>query len=150
MSPLPNSRVVGPDWQSHHEPVVRGAMLSTIRYLRPDLTGTRALGDVRTEFAEPEELYEGVARVQAHDIGGRVEVRNTADMIQTKGAYRVSLPKSVEFDPLVRDLVLIIADPENPTLVGRTLAVVDFGRSTLSWEWYLGCDMHVPTVRGSL
>jgi hypothetical protein len=145
--PLPNTVVIGPTWQSHHESVALGQMTATITIYAPDQYGTRAPGADRTSFAEPTAVYTGPGRVQAHDIGGRVEVRNAADALTTKGAYQITIPK-IEAELKVNYVIEVDADPDNPQLVGLSFLLVDFGRSSLSWQLDMGADLIEPTSRG--
>lgn len=145
--PLSNTKVIGPDWQSHHEAVAAGQLTATLSIYAPDQYGTRVPGSDRTSFAEPTLIYTGPGRVQAHDIGGRVEVRNAADALTTKGAYQVTIPK-IDADLKVNYVITVDADPDNPQLVGISFLLVDFGRSSLSWQLDVGADLIEPTSRG--
>lgn len=145
--PLPNTKVIGPDWQTHHEPVALGQLTATISIYVPDQVGARPVGADRTGYGAPTLIYTGPGRVQAHDIGGRVEVRNAADALTTKGAYQITLPK-IETELKVNYLIVVDADADNPQLVGLTFILVDFGRSSLSWQLDLGVDLVEPSSRG--
>lgn len=145
--PLPNTHVIGPLWQSHHEHVAAGQMTAMISIYAPDQQGVRGVGADRTDYAEPTLVYSGPGRVQAHDIGGRVEVRQSADALTTKGAYQISIMK-ITAEIKVNYLVVVDSDDDNPQLVGLNFMITDFGRSSLSWQLDFGADLLEPSSRG--
>lgn len=143
--PLPNTRVIPVGWEAWHEPVAIGSLTGEIQVFRPDFVGVRDAGTGRTDFAEPELIYEGPARVQKRDIG-EANIRLAADKVVSISPYLVVVGKACPM-VLVRDRILIITDPGDPDAVGVVLDVADVARGTLTFERDISCNLYVPMAR---
>jgi hypothetical protein len=141
--PLPNSPLIHPRFESHHRPVVEGSMTVRVRLSRPAEGGVRDKASGVTTFAADRALWEGHASLRAN-LGGGPSVQ--ADRVVALGGYLLRVPADVPVLQ-VRDVVDVLGDVSDPSLVGVRLRVVDVPRSGLSWQRIAGCDIEQPINR---
>lgn len=143
--PLPNTRMIHPRWQGHHAPVVVGGMEARVRLSRPAGLGTRNPATGKTPEVGPRIYYEGPARVQ--NRGGVSPAASDAAREVATGNYLVAVPIEVGAEPLLGDLVDVLASPD-PLQVGLRLYVVDVPTATQVLQRNLGADLHKPATNG--
>lgn len=150
---LPNMRIIDPRFQVVHQTMIRGTMRSTIRVIRlADQQGTRDPAAGRTTFATPYIVHDGPGRIQARGGGATARgpggaAESVAGRVVAVGSYLVAIPSDTE-SPVVGDTVKIIQCPDDRSLEGRTLSVVDVPHSDIAWQRNLGCDLIESTPRG--
>lgn len=148
--PLPNTRVIHPDWSRHHRPVAEGAMTGECVITEAASTGTVAEFDETLGVSAPPTptvVYRGICRVQRAIA---TESHPTiADREVTLRDYYVMLPVAapgatqVEVNHIVEFTVMA----DDPTLVGRTMRVRGDRRGSLLWQRDLVCEDITPTSR---
>lgn len=141
--PLPNSPLIHPKFEAHHRPAVEGSMTVLVRLSRPVEGGTRDKAAGVTTFAADQPIWEGHASLRAN-LGDGPQVQ--ADRVVALGAYLLRVPAGT---PVlrVRDVVDVLGDVSDNSLVGARLRVVDVPRSGLSWQRIAGCDVEQPINR---
>lgn len=122
--PLPSTRVIHPDWSSHHAPAAAGAMtgLCVVRdrggppVFDPDTGASTA--------AEGPVLWSGRCRVQASDQQPTIGDQGGQEV--TTGDYLVQLDETHGLVPVIPEgaTVTVTASRNDPHLVGRPLVVV--------------------------
>jgi hypothetical protein len=148
--PLPNTRVIHPDWSNRNRPVAEGAMTGECIITEAASTGTVAEFDEVlgvSAVATATVVYRGICRVQraiateSHPTVADREVtlRDYYVMLPVAGpgATQVAVNHIVEFSSM----------PDDPTLVGRTMRVRGDRRGSLLWQRDLVCEDITPTGR---
>ncbi|GGM27133.1 hypothetical protein GCM10011608_09900 [Micromonospora sonchi] len=141
--PLPNSRLIHPRFEEHHRPTVEASMTVEVRLSRPAVGGVRDKTTGVTSFDGETPLWQGQAALRAND-GGSPTVQ--ADRVVALGGYLLRLPADAPA-PQVRDVVDVLGEVSDPSLVGARLRVVDVPRNGLSWQRTVGCDIEQPINR---
>lgn len=148
--PLPNTRVIHPDWSNRNRPVAEGTMTGTCTITRAASTSTVPAFDEVLGVSippTPTAVYGGICRVQRAVAS---EAHPTvADREVTQRDYYVMLPvaqaDAVEIQ--VNDIVTFNTMPDDPTLVGRVMRVRDVRAGSLLWQRDLVCEDTTPTTR---
>jgi hypothetical protein len=153
--PLPNSRVVHPQFEAHHRPVSANAMPAECTITRPSSPSPAGWNDAtgRNVYPAPTTVYpttgHGVCRVNRGGPGGQGSAApvTVADRAVTVAQYTVVIPADAAALVQVHDIVTITRCPGDPDLVGRKLWVTDSARGSLTWERVLNCELQPPTTR---
>lgn len=127
--PLPNTRVIHPDWSEHHRPTATGTMTATCTITRGGGEGTTDPDGTWTPGA-PTTVYTGACRMQALTTNERIEV--AGDTQTTVRRYLLA----VEYDTdqvEIGDTVTITAAVDVDA-VGMTLRVVDVRYGSEQWQ----------------
>ena len=139
--PLPNTKVIHPDWSAHHYAVADGQMTAEGTITRP---GTPVFDELlgRNVLPAPGLIYDGPMRVQRVQPSAAAAARMVADREVVIREYQVGLPLSVNgvaTKPVqVNDVV---------TVIGLVLRVRDIRDGSLLWQRDLSCEDIAPTTR---
>ncbi len=142
MSPLPNTRVIGPRWSEHHRPVADATMTGECTIRRPG--SSTPTGDLDSESGEYPAAtphtphYDGPCRVQVLITDTRVEA--AGDQVTVAG-YLVVVSQTAT-GVAAGDVVTVTAPGTNgsPALDDVELRVTGVARGTLTWEQDLTCS----------
>lgn len=143
--PLPNTRIIHPRWQDHHQPVILGTMTAWVRLSHPGGLGVRDPVTGRTPEMPPTPYYEGPGRVQAR--GGTSPADTPSDRELATGAYLVAVPYDIDGVPERFDLVDVLAG-DDPLMIGQRLYVVDIPTASVILQRSFGCDLNRPNRGG--
>lgn len=142
--PLPNTRVIHPDWAARHRPTATGTMTATIAWRHPDQTQTGFDDETgRPTFGPSDAYFEGPARVQAMSTNAQQTLVAEQDI--TQQAYLVSVEWDAATDVgtgfRADDIgdVVAVDDNGNPTLVGKALTVRSVIEGSLAFQRDLIC-----------
>lgn len=131
--PLPGSRVIHPQWEALHRPVLATTRTAQITFRR--FSGPPVYNEETGDTTRPTtDVYVGMFRIQEHQISAH-ETDAAAQQITTH-AYQVS--GAVEVDLQIND-VGTVDTCDDPTLVGRDLLVTDIQRGSLLFERTITC-----------
>lgn len=144
--PLPNTRVIHPDFQAHHRAVTDGAMAATCVITRPSSPGTPVFdeGTATSTHSTPATVYNGPCRITARPVAPAGEV--VADRTVDLGDYIVGIPADAAAVQ-VNDQVTVQVNGDDPTLVGLRLTVNGVRHGSIAWQRDLTCDLSQPTTR---
>lgn len=132
--PLPNTRVIHPDWSEHHRPTAEGTMTATCEITRRATGGTTDASGTYTPAA-PTTIHTGPCRVQALTTQRQVVV--IGETQETRHRYLVTIRYAADIH--IGDLVRITASVDGG-LVGRQLRVTDTTYGSEQWERDLNCE----------
>ena len=140
VSPLPGHHVIPPSWSEHHRPTAESSMTSTcVIRQRPPATGWNPQ-DGTTGGEDGPVVYDGPCRVQAQATQAREAEAAGQDVSAV--LYLVALPAdaaTIHAGRSAGDIVEVTANPDDPNLVGRRLAVIDVGHGSVLWQRNLTC-----------
>ena len=140
--PLSGTSVIPAGWSAHHAPIPRAVANARIRAERP--VGSRWDEATQSQLTTWEVLYEGLARIQQHNVSGP---QDTAGDIDQRRRYLVAA--GLECPALAKDTpILVVECAEDLDLQGRTLHVEDAMHGSYRWERDLLCvlDLDRPGV----
>ncbi|OLT24414.1 hypothetical protein BJF79_13815 [Actinomadura sp. CNU-125] len=130
LMPLPNTRVIHPNWSAHHRPTATGAMTATCRITRTDGDGTVGADGTWTPPAATT-VYTGPCMVIAPSFERNPRV--SAEQTQmTRRDYMVSVPWDVP-EIHIGD-VITVTSAVDPRLAGRTFAVTGLEYESEQWQ----------------
>lgn len=144
--PLPNTRMIHPQWQARNARVALGGMQTRIRLSRPQRLGVRDPVSGKTALQPEWIYYEGPARLQSRGAAapGGAE---TGAMV-TRGNYLLVVPLDIgDGVPRLDDVADVLSSPD-PLHLGLRLYVVDVPTATQILQRNLGADLYQPTERG--
>lgn len=132
--PFDTTRVIHPDWSSHHRAAAEQTMTARVRIDRPDDSGDDWTPDGITTPPAGDPLWTGPARVQA--LASQMHEAVTAGQEVTTRDYLIALPADV---PAIAvgdhgDLVTVTDCPDDPQLVDRVMRFVDIQHGSVLWQ----------------
>lgn len=133
MSPLPNTRVIHPDWSGHHQPTAEATMTGTCS-IYDGASGPEPWPPVEGWTPDGTPLAVGLpCRVQA------LNATNTgvqAEQVQGVRQYLVTVPlhQAPEITPTDQGPVVIVHTGDDPMASGLRLRIVDEQHGTLAFE----------------
>lgn len=135
LMPLPGSRVIHSQWETHHQPVVEGTFTARIRLrhaTEDSETPNPATGVPTVVKATP--YYDGPCRIQQLH---QPQSGETAGQVESTHDYLVQVPKAVT-GARVLDVGEVYQSGD-ASLNGRDLEVSDVTRGSLTWSTDLVC-----------
>lgn len=126
--PRPNSRVIHPDWEARHRPVLATTRTATVTFRR--FSGPPVHDPETGSTGRPKAIvYTGEFRIQEDQVTASV----TDAAAQQITTHRYQLSGEVEVALEIGDVGTVTAT-NDPTLVGRELRVTDIERGSLLFE----------------
>ena len=149
--PLPNTRVIGNTWSTHHRSTAVGQLTATGRIDRPASGGAATFDEStgRTTPADPTVIY-GPDPIRVQRLQQAVSDSSTTvtSREQTIRQYQVTVDIAKATTAIaVNDIVTVTACDDDPHLVGQPLRVRDIRIGSLAWQRDLLCEDIAPTTR---